>query len=100
MVDGALQKEGAARQVILTLPHFHGVALAVARGHLIATVPLQFAHEVAKTNGLEIFKPPIDVPVPEIRLYWHKRHDRNPAHRWLREQIVNATTRFRTEQRA
>jgi DNA-binding transcriptional LysR family regulator len=26
--------------------------------------------------------------VPEISLYWHKRHDEDAAHRWLREQIV------------
>jgi DNA-binding transcriptional LysR family regulator len=100
MIDTALQKAGAARQVTLTLPHFQGIALAVARGHLIAAVPLQFAQTVAKTAGLSIYQPPIDVPVPEIRLYWHKRHDRNPAHRWLREQIVNAMKPFRTEERA
>jgi DNA-binding transcriptional LysR family regulator len=34
------------------------------------------------------------VPVPEIRLYWHKRHDRNPAHRWLRERIFDAVKPF------
>jgi DNA-binding transcriptional LysR family regulator len=93
-VDDALRKAGAERQVTLALPHFQGIALAVARGHLIAAVPLQFAQAVAKTAGLEIYLPPIDVPVPEIRLYWHKRHDRNPAHRWLREQIVDAVKPF------
>jgi DNA-binding transcriptional LysR family regulator len=28
--------------------------------------------------------------VPEICLYWHKRHDEDSAHQWLREQIVAA----------
>jgi DNA-binding transcriptional LysR family regulator len=93
-IDDALRKAGAERQVILALPHFQGIALAVARGHLIAAVPLQFAQAVAKTAELAIFRPPIDVPVPDIRLYWHKRHDRNPAHRWLRERIVDATKPF------
>jgi DNA-binding transcriptional LysR family regulator len=27
--------------------------------------------------------PPID-----IAQYWHERHQRDPAHRWLREQIL------------
>jgi DNA-binding transcriptional LysR family regulator len=98
MVDAALQRAGATRQVTLALPHFQGIALAVARGHVIAAVPLQFAQAVAKAAGLEVYRPPIDVPVPEVRLYWHKRHDRNPAHRWLREQIVDATKPFRTRE--
>jgi DNA-binding transcriptional LysR family regulator len=25
--------------------------------------------------------------VPEISMYWHSRHDRNPAHQWLREDV-------------
>ena len=98
MVDAALQKAGAARRVALALPHFQGIALAVARGHLIAAVPLQFAQAVAKTAGLEIYRPPIDVPVPAVRLYWHKRHDRNPAHRWLRERILDAVKPFQTQE--
>jgi DNA-binding transcriptional LysR family regulator len=98
-IDAALQRAGATRQVTLALPHFQGIALAVARGHLIAAVPLQFAQAVAKTAGLEIYQPPLDVPVPQIRLYWHKRHDRNPAHRWLREQIADAMKPFRTKEK-
>jgi DNA-binding transcriptional LysR family regulator len=96
-VDAALQKAGVARQVTLALPHFQGIALAVARGHLIAAVPLQFAQAVAKTAGLAIYRPPIDVPVPEVQLYWHKRQDRSPAHRWLREQIAAAVKPFQTQ---
>jgi DNA-binding transcriptional LysR family regulator len=98
MVDAALQKAGAARRVALALPHFQGIAFAVARGHLIAVVPLQFAQAVAKKAGLEIYRPPIDVPVPEVRLYWHKRHDRNAAHQWLRERILDAVKPFQTQE--
>lgn len=87
MVDDALRKAGAARRMVLALPHFHGIALAVARGHVIAAVPVQFAEAVADELDLVMFKPPIEVPVPDVRIYWHKRHDRHPAHRWLRGQI-------------
>jgi DNA-binding transcriptional LysR family regulator len=33
----------------------------------------------------------VEVPPPEMRMYWHKRHDRNPAHRWLHDQVFEAT---------
>ncbi len=95
IVDDALAKAGAARRVMLALPSFQGIARAVARGRLIASVPVQFATAVAEDLGLAVYRPPIEVPVPEINLYWHRRHDQNPAHRWLREQILAVTAGFR-----
>jgi DNA-binding transcriptional LysR family regulator len=95
MIDDALRKAGAERRVMLALPNFQGIAQAVARGRLIAAVPVQFATAVAKDLDLAIYAPPVEVPVPEISMYWHKRHDQNPAHRWLRGQIVDATAGFR-----
>ena len=97
MVDDALRKTGNERRVMLALPTFQGVGEAVARGRLIASVPIEFAQMVAKDLGLEIYRLPIDVPAPEISIYWHKRHDRNPAHLWLREQIYATTEAFRAE---
>jgi DNA-binding transcriptional LysR family regulator len=75
---------------MLALPHFHAVALAVARGRLIAALPRQFADAVAAELGLASYAPPIPIPAPEISLYWHRRRDHDPAQRWLREQVVRA----------
>jgi DNA-binding transcriptional LysR family regulator len=91
LLDEALHKVGAARRVMLTLPNFQGIARAVARGRLIAAVPVEFASAVAEGFDLAVYRPPVDVPPPEMRIYWHKRHDRNPAHRWMREQILGET---------
>jgi DNA-binding transcriptional LysR family regulator len=89
-LDEALGRTGRARRVVLTLPHFQGVALAVAQGRLLAAVPRQFANAVATDLDLALFEPPVEVPAPEIRMYWHSRHDRNPAHRWMREEVLAA----------
>jgi DNA-binding transcriptional LysR family regulator len=89
-LDYALAELGRRRRVVLALPHFQGVALAVARGRLIAAVPVQFARAVAPALDLSIYDPPFPVPVPEIKLYWHSRHDKNPAHQWLRQEILDA----------
>jgi DNA-binding transcriptional LysR family regulator len=88
MTDEALRKAGRSRRVMLALPQFHSVATAAAESGLIATLPLQTAETTAKRLKLSIYLPPVDVPPQELRLYWHRRHDKNPAHRWLREQIV------------
>jgi DNA-binding transcriptional LysR family regulator len=86
--DQALAAAGRSRRVVLTMPHFHGIGASVARGDLIAAVPVQFAEAEADRLGLEIYKPPIEIAVPEISMYWHQRHDNNAAHQWLREQIA------------
>jgi DNA-binding transcriptional LysR family regulator len=87
VVDDTLQKLGHTRRVVLALPHFHAVAAAVARGHVIAAVPKVFAQAVAKEQGLVMYKPPVPIEAGELFMYWHKRHDQNPALRWMREQV-------------
>ena len=40
--------------------------------------------------GLATFRLPFEAPAPEIRMYWHSRHQKNPAHVWLRERVAEA----------
>jgi len=88
--DDALAAIGRSRKVALAVPHFHAVALAVARTDLVACLPSQFADATAQTLGLNIYQPPITITVPEISMYWHKRHADSAEHHWLRDQIVRA----------
>ncbi|WP_244560063.1 LysR family transcriptional regulator [Ensifer aridi] len=88
--DEALSRIGRARRVSLALPHFQAIALAVASGNYLAAVPRQFAEVAAKTLPIIIYEPPLSIPVPEIRMYWHARHDDEPPHRWIRQQILEA----------
>jgi DNA-binding transcriptional LysR family regulator len=87
MVDDALTKLDRKRNVVLAVPHFHALPACVARSHLAAAVPAQFASRIAASNNLLVFDLPFAVPNPEVRIYWHSRHTRNPAHRWLRQQV-------------
>ncbi|WP_374472852.1 LysR family transcriptional regulator [Phenylobacterium sp.] len=86
-LDAALAEAGRARRVALGLPHFGAVALACAQAGLVAALPEQFARACAPALGLAVYQPPIPVPVPEISMYWHRRHDNNPAHAWLRQLV-------------
>lgn len=86
--DEALRGQGRQRNVVLALPHFQGIALAVAASELIASVPRQFAEAAAGGLNLCVYRPPIAIPVPEIKMYWHSRHDDVRQHRWFRTQIV------------
>lgn len=88
MVDEALAKAGARRTVRIALPHFQGVAEAVAMSAALAALPRQFAEAVADRLDLCIYGMPVDVPAPDVRLYWHARRNDDPAHKWLRAAVM------------
>ena len=44
--------------------------------------------DIGPGDGLLVFDPPFASPVPEIKLYWHRRHTMSPAHSWLRQQVL------------
>lgn len=86
-IDKPLEERGLFRNVRLTLPHFHAVALAVASGNFLANLPVHYAHHVAAQFDLEIYLPPYDAPILDANLYWHRRHEFDTANLWLRRQI-------------
>ena len=90
LVDEALAATGRRRRVVLALPHFFAVGRAVARGSVIAAVPVQLARAAAEDLGLAVYELPFPMPAPEIQLYWHRRRQQDPAHAWLREQVIEA----------
>ncbi|RWC13745.1 MAG: LysR family transcriptional regulator [Mesorhizobium sp.] len=92
--DDALGRIGLARRVTLALPHFQAVALAVAGGPYLAAVPTQFAVAAAKTLPIGIYRAPIPIQSPAVRMYWHARRDDEPPHRWIREQILDEVGRL------
>ncbi len=92
--DDALSRMDRTRRVALALPHFQAVALAVAGGPYLAVVPTQFAVEVAKSLPIRIYRAPISIPSPSVRMYWHARRDEEPAHRWVREQILDEVAKL------
>jgi DNA-binding transcriptional LysR family regulator len=89
-IDATLKQRGLARQVVATLPHFQAVALSVAGSSLIASLPVHFARHVAQYLEIDIYQPPVEPPDVSVRLYWHRRLDRDPASLWLRGHIASA----------
>ncbi|SLN77407.1 LysR family transcriptional regulator [Oceanibacterium hippocampi] len=87
IVDKALAVVGRRREASLTLPQFHSVAVAVAEGTLVATLPRAIATKYAASLGLRIYAAPVAVPPADLRLYWHVRHDADMGHQWLRARV-------------
>lgn len=87
--DTALAANGRRRNLFLTMPHFHALALAVAKGHVVASLPVQFAEIAAPTLDLDLFELPVGGQEMNMCMYWHRRYDRDSAHTWLRERVAS-----------
>jgi DNA-binding transcriptional LysR family regulator len=86
-VDEALQALNLQRDIVTTVGGF-AAALALARGSdLIATVPEH--HTGALRAGLFSFALPVSLPDFTVSILWHPRFDADPAHRWLRDCVLD-----------
>jgi DNA-binding transcriptional LysR family regulator len=86
-IDEALKPLGLEREIVTIVGSFSS-ALALARASdLIASVPERQTGNLRA--GMHSF--PLPVPAPEftISLLWHPRLNAEPAHRWLRDLVLD-----------
>ena len=89
MLQGiALAAQGQARQVVLTVPQSNVAALAAARSDLVATLTERMARAVAPAMGLLVLPLAFSVEAEPLVMAWHPRHDADPAHTQLRQQLL------------
>lgn len=86
--DVLLESMGLQRRVVLSVPHFLFVLSAVARTDLVALLPARIVAAAGLPAGVRTVAAPLEVPGYEMAMVWHERVHRDPAHAWLREQLV------------
>jgi DNA-binding transcriptional LysR family regulator len=92
-VDEALATQGRQRRIVLTVNQFATAGSVVARSDLLTVLPRQFLPATGAEHRL-IQKPlPLALAAVNVEMMWHLRKDDDPAHRWLREQVVAAASR-------
>ncbi len=85
VTDDVLAQHGLSRRVVLSVPHFLFVPSVLLRSDLVAMLPARLARQA---SGLRVVEPPWPIPGYRIAMLWHERSHREPAHEWLRQQIV------------
>jgi DNA-binding transcriptional LysR family regulator len=90
LVDRVLCERGLERRIALRVPHFATALEVVRQSDLVLSGPSSLAkHAVASTL---VSRPiPVDVPEHAITMIWHPRFGEDPAHRWLRDLMVEVT---------
>ncbi|MGH4031012.1 LysR family transcriptional regulator [Actinomycetota bacterium Odt1-20B] len=86
-IDERLAELGLRRSVPITVPGY-AVALFIVRDtDLVALAPCGLGGRASNLLGLRTFPIPVALAPVRLGLAWHPRSDRDPAHRWLREQV-------------
>lgn len=87
VTDDTLEKTGLKRRVVLSVPHFLSMKAVLMKTDLVAMMP---ARLIEPSDNLQIAESPVEVPDFEMGMLWHERSHRDPAHQWLREQIIES----------
>jgi DNA-binding transcriptional LysR family regulator len=88
-VDVALSALGLTRHVALRVPHFLAGAMLVADSDMILTLPSHLARLLAKRLPLVLIELPLEVAPLSPAMIWHQRVHRDPAHVWVRRQLID-----------
>jgi DNA-binding transcriptional LysR family regulator len=86
-VDDTLAKRGITRNVALNVPHWLIVPHVLERTDLIGVMPHRLAQALA-SKSLAIRELPFASHAFDWSMYWHRRHDGNPAVAWLRARLT------------
>ena len=89
-VDQALAALGRQRRIVLTVNQFFTAGRVVARSNLLTVLPESFVEATGYGPEIVTCELPFALQPVHVEMIWHLRHDADPAHRWLREQLKEA----------
>ncbi|ALM84420.1 LysR family transcriptional regulator [Bordetella sp. N] len=87
-LDAALTEQGRHRRVAMVLSSYLAVPFVLRDSDLIATLPASMAGALAPLSGTVVLPAPLPLPRLRISMFWHERHQADPAHAWLRRFIL------------
>jgi DNA-binding transcriptional LysR family regulator len=87
VVDERLAERGLTRRVARTVGSFLVAPHLLTGTGYVLTCPRRVADRFGARLGLVSRPPPIPLKGFDIRLLWHRRHDGDAAHAWLRQRI-------------
>lgn len=94
-LDELLAGRGLTRRVARAVPFFQLALELTARSDYVLTVSERLAKLLGPRLGLRLLDPPIPLEPYALSMVWHPRFDGDPAHGWLREQLVSVSEGLR-----
>ncbi|MBO9650519.1 MAG: LysR family transcriptional regulator [Variovorax sp.] len=84
-VDEALAEAGVQRRFAVTVPGFAGLPAFLRGSPLLATAPARLGQGLLR-DFASVVPPVTCAPLP-MYMIWHRRHQEDAAHRWMRAQL-------------
>lgn len=88
-VDDAMARLGRSRNVVLNVQHWLGAPEIVRGTDLVSVMWERMANRMSHDDSLVLARLPFVLKPFDFRLYWHRRYDGDPAHRRMRQLIIN-----------
>jgi DNA-binding transcriptional LysR family regulator len=86
-VDEALAVIKRTRRVVLTVNQFFTAAQVVTQSDLLTILPRDFIPSTGIADLLAWQPLPVQVPLLQVDMLWHRRNEMAPAHAWLRNAV-------------
>jgi len=83
-VEEGLVDLNVSRKVMLRIPNYFALPEVIGTSDLLATVPSRIGLHLQRRAALDVHEVPFLTAVFDVQMYWHTRHDDDPAHIWLR----------------
>jgi DNA-binding transcriptional LysR family regulator len=96
-VDEALGALGRERRTVITVNQFFTAGAVVARSDLLTVLPRSFVPATGFAAELAVRPLPFAMPAIDVGLLWHRRHEHDPAQRWLRALVKQASQAIAAE---
>jgi LysR family nod box-dependent transcriptional activator len=93
--DQHLSQARVARRVEFTLESFLLAPFLLEGTNLVTLVPERSGPYLRRTAEVRFLDPPVTLPPFTEVLWWHPRRTTDPAHTWIREQIVEIASQYR-----
>lgn len=84
-IDEWIAAQGHRRRFAVTVPGFAGIGPFLRGSTRLATLPGLLRASLLR--GLAVAPPPFDCPAMPMYMVWHLRHQADPMHQWLRQEL-------------
>ena len=88
LVEQGLSRSKRKRNVALSLPHFFAAPLILRSTDYLLTAPNFARYALSDLHNIRAIALPFRVKKLSIKVLWHERMHRDPAHHWLRAAIA------------
>lgn len=85
-----LRKVGVKQENVVLVEQFLTLPAIVETSDCLALVQRRLAERFQRSHDIEIHEAPFETTTLDIRAYWPRSADRDPAHRWFRDLLIEA----------